>query len=269
MIPEGFFIRFLGQLRDAHTVLIRRDMLRFDVHRDFTKIHIRTDPGRRRDPRALQHIPDQHACEVVCAAAIGLQIPCRIDKHFIHGIREDILRRDILQIDTVDPGTHFHIFRHLRRRDNKVHRQRRVRLQFLIEITLPGKCFCRRSPLPFVIDLFDLLQHLEEPRAARDTVALQRRRYRQADGLLRPRRVSHHEVSGQRIEPSRDALHAGIERLQIDRDIRSLHADTILPDQTYFLYYSTVSEYLFVFYIIFFGMFPRLTRFRVRGDCTA
>ena len=47
----------------------------------------------------------------------------------------------------------------------------------------------------------------------------QRGRYRQANGLLRPGSIRHHQIRIQRIQPSVNALHGGIKRLQIHSNI--------------------------------------------------
>ena len=126
-----------------------------------------------------------------------------------------ILRSYIPQIYAVDTRAEIQIERHTRRRHYITYRQ----------IGPPGKFGAIKRPArapAAAVYLAKPLLNLEKPRTAPDAHCLKRRRHRQTDGLVRARRISHHEACVERIEPALHAFHRSIETLQVDGYILSL-----------------------------------------------
>lgn len=74
-------------------------------------------------------------------------------------------------------------------------------------------------PPPFRVDLLDTLHHFKKPRSAGDAVCLQGGSHGKADGFLCPAGVSHHQIGGQRVEPTLHAFYGGVESFQVNGDI--------------------------------------------------
>ena len=74
----------------------------------------------------------------------------------------------------------------------------------------------------FGVDLPDRLDDLEEARASRDAVRLEGGRDGEADGLLGATGICHDEIGRERIETTLGALDRGVERLEVDGDVRPL-----------------------------------------------
>ena len=77
----------------------------------------------------------------------------------------------------------------------------------------------RGLQLPQGIGLLHLLHHLEKTGTPRNTKTLEAWGHCQADGLLGAAGIRHHQIGGQGIQPAFNALHRGIEGLQINGDI--------------------------------------------------
>ena len=78
----------------------------------------------------------------------------------------------------------------------------------------PGQSLC--------IYLIDTLYYLKESGSARDTVCLERRRYRQTYRLLRATAVCHNKIDSQRVQASRYTLRGCIIGFEVYRNIAAL-----------------------------------------------
>ena len=73
------------------------------------------------------------------------------------------------------------------------------------------------------VDFLDTLNDLEQTGTAAQAVGLERGRDGQADGLFGAAFVGDDQIGGQRIEAALYALRRGVEGLQVNGDICSLH----------------------------------------------
>ena len=131
----------------------------------------------------------------------------------------NIFRCDIFQINIIDLGTIFQISRHPGRGGHKTNFQFRMPLQFIRKGAFSQKSAARGPHFPHGIYFSYFGDHFEQSCPSWDSIGFQRGRYRQADGLLRPGSIRHHQIRIQRIQPSVNALHGGIKRLQIHSNI--------------------------------------------------
>ena len=134
MGPENLPVRHFIQRPDPHSVFIRRNMLRHNVHGDFAEIEIRADSRSGGDSRILKYIQDHFPRQLFRCHLICFQIMSGVDKHLINRIHMDILRRNIFQINFVDSGAVFHIKGHPGRSRNISQLQLRILFQLLIQI---------------------------------------------------------------------------------------------------------------------------------------
>jgi len=220
--PELFPVTQLIQLGDADAVLIRRNVLRHDVHGHLAEVEIAADARRGGDAGGPQDIQDHGLRQFPGRHPVGLQVTGDIHHHLVDGVDMDILRGDVFQVDVVDLGADLDVPRHPGRGHQVVHRQGRIGLQ------LSGVgAFAHQFPAggvepPLCVDLLDPLDHLEEAGPAGDAIGFQRGGDGEADGLLRAAEIRHHQVGGHGIEAPLPALHGGVVGFQVDGDIRSL-----------------------------------------------
>ena len=163
-------------------------VLRRDVERYLGEEQVRTDARGGADARVGQHRVHEHDGELLRPHPVQRKVRCRVDEALVDGVRVDVLRRHVAQVDRVDVGRHLHVALHARTCHDVVH----------------------------------ALGNLEHAAAARQAERLHRRRDGQADGLLRAVGIGHDEVRLQRVEPAIDALDAGVEALQVDAHVRAL-----------------------------------------------
>ena len=112
MVPKLSAVQVLVQESHPDPVLVGLLVLGHDVHGDLAQVQVRTDAAGRRDPRGRVDLADQFFCQHEGRGVISIEIGCQIDEDFVHRVYVDILRRDVLQIDVVDPGTVFHVQGH-------------------------------------------------------------------------------------------------------------------------------------------------------------
>ena len=268
VLPKQRAVAPLVKLRDAHAVLVRRNALGHHVHGHLAEIEVAADARRRRDARRVQHVEDHGPRQLASGRAVGLQIAGNVHQHLVDGVGVDILGRDVLEIDAVDLHTDLDVFRHARRRHQIVDREGRVGLQREVVRALSGQPPARRAALPFGVDLPHTLDHLKEPRTARDAVGLQCRRHREADGLFRAARVCHHKVRLHRVQAALHALHGRVIRLEINGDIGPLvlRHGAALPSVGQ---YTTTLELEQEFYSIIFGAESIVQRVRASSSSTS
>ena len=210
--PVGHFV----QLGDADTVLVRLYMLRHNIHGNLAQIQIGADSGSGCDAGDIQHILNDLPDEFIGSQSAVFQVRGHIHEHLVNGIDMDILRGHIFQINLINFGAVFHIMGHSGRRHNIIHRQGRIGIQ---GFRIPGGA-CKTAAGSFLppqgIDLLHLLHRFKKPCPAGNSIGLQRRRHRKADGLFRAAGIGYQEICGQGIQFPLNALHRGIERLQVD-----------------------------------------------------
>ena len=164
--------------------------------------------------------------------AVGLQVTGDVQETFVDGVDVDILGGDIPHIDGEDPAADLLIQLHPRRRGDVGGLQGRVFCEGGGVGTGGGEgrnAEAARPPQALRVDLLHLLHDLEEPGAAGDAVSLQGRGDGKADGLFRPALIRDDQVRGQGIQFPADALHGGVEGLQVDGDIPAFHWPLSFP----------------------------------------
>ena len=186
MRPEAAAVGLLVQFRDADAVLVGGYVLRHDVHRHLGEIEVCADARRGCNASLLEDALDEPHRELMGRQAVHPQILRGVDEHLVDGIDVDVVRRDVPHVDGEDVLADLHVPRHSRRRDDVAEFQCGVRAQFGGVARLAREAVVRRVPQSHGVRLTHLLHDLEEPRPSGDAAGLQRRRDRQADGLLRP-----------------------------------------------------------------------------------
>ena len=147
----------------------------------------------------------------------------------------DILRRDIPQIDLVNPSTVFHIEGHAGRRSDVINFHGRIVRKDLSIPGLAGEGPPGSPEAAGCIDFFHFLHDFKEACPARDPVGLEGGRHGETYGLVGPGDVSHYQVGLQRIQATLAALHGGVEGLKIDGQICAVlfHECLLSPEQDY------------------------------------
>ena len=93
--PELPAIAHLVKLRNAHAVLIRRNVLGADVHGDFAKIDVFADARRGRDAGVVQYVQYDAHGEFPRGQAVGLEIGRCVDEYLVDGIDVNVVWRDV------------------------------------------------------------------------------------------------------------------------------------------------------------------------------
>lgn len=153
----------------------------------------------------------------------------------------DALRGKVFEINAVDAGAVVLIELHPWDGHDVVQLQGRVSFQFQGIDRLTPKGVTGGSLPALGIDLPGPFHHFKKPGPSGDSMGLEGGGYSQADGLLGPALVRHHQVGGEGVKLPLHTLDRGVERLQVDCNIcpvthdhcPPLHADT----ETNVLYY--------------------------------
>ena len=127
MAPEFPAVAHLIQLGDPHAVGVRSRMFGLYIHGDLAEIEVGADARSGCDPGLLQNRPDHLHGKLVGGLFVEDQVPCHIHHDLVDGIDMDILRRDIAEIDFIDPGAVFDIMRHAGDSGDIVRLQGRIR----------------------------------------------------------------------------------------------------------------------------------------------
>ena len=210
--PEGAAIAHLIQFCDADAVFIGGDMLRANVHGDLGQIQIRPNARRSGDTGRLQNVEDDFPGKFTGRQMVGLQVAGGVDEHLIDAVWVDVLRRHMLEVNTVDAGAPVNIVGHPGWSHDIVEGQGRISPYLRVVRGSAGELPARGIPLPLGIDLLDPLDHLKQPGSTGNAIRLQGRCDRQTDGLFSAAQVRHHEVGVQWIQPTLDALHTCVKR---------------------------------------------------------
>lgn len=93
---------------------------------------------------------------------VGVKVVGDIHEYLINGVNHDVFRRDIFQVDIVNPGAVLHVVSHARRGDNEINRKVRIIQQLGMKVGGPFQPMPRRVMLPsgigFPYSLLDLKQ---------------------------------------------------------------------------------------------------------------
>ena len=109
-------------------------MLCHNIHRYFAEIEVCADPGGCRDAGGREDIQNDLHGKVMRRQLIGIEVVGDIHKHFVNGIDDNVLRRDIFHVDLIDAGTVLHVISHAGWRDDKINGEGRVLLQLGKEV---------------------------------------------------------------------------------------------------------------------------------------
>ena len=209
--PQLLPVAQLVQLGDAHAILVRRNVLRHNVHGHLGKVQICPDPGGGRDAGVFQNVQNDLHGKLLRGHAVELQVICSVNEHLVDGVGVDVLRGDVFEVNIVDGRAGLHIKRHLRGRDDVVDLQFPVLAQFIVIVGFAGEGAPGSGIPAQCVDLPDLLHHLEQSGAAGDAEGFQGRGDRKADGFVGAAGVGHHQIGGHGVQPPLDALHGGVE----------------------------------------------------------
>ena len=254
MVPQQIPVRLLVQLRNADTILVRRDVLCHNVHGQLCKVEVGADACRCGDAGVVQHLPHHGHGKLVGAHVVIGQIARHIDKNLIDGVGVNIRRGHIFEVGLVDLGGNVQIPLHPGRRNDVAQPQRRVSVQGIgIERGAGKVIFTVLSPdrlvppdgslQPLGVDLFHPLDGFKQPRSAGYLVSFQGWRHRKADGFLGAGGVRYHQIRGQGVQMAVYALHRGIEAFQVDCQIGALccHDSALLYTKNNYLFYYNKS----------------------------
>ena len=192
VIPELFSVTHFIQLGNTDAVLVRRNVLRHDVHGHLAEIEICTDARRGGDAGGSQDIQDHGLRQLTGGHPVGWEVAGDVHHHLVDGVDMDVLRGDVFQVDVVDLGADLDVPRHPGRGHQVVHRQGRIGLQLSGVGAFAHQLPAGGAEPPLGVDLLDPLDHLEEAGPARDAVGFQRGGDGEADGLLRAAEIRHH-----------------------------------------------------------------------------
>ena len=229
MAPQPPPVAPLVQLRDAHPVLVRRHVLGPDVHGHLGQVQVGAHARRGGDAGGLENVQDDRAGQLPGRHVVGVQVVGHVHEHLVDAVGEDVLRCDVFQVDAVDFGAPVDVVGHPGRGHQVIQRQGGVAPHLWVVPGGAGEPPARGLPLPPEVDLLDLLHHLKEPRPAGDAVGFEGGGHGQADGLVRPPFVRHHQVGGHGVQPPLHALYRGVKALEVTADITLLLHAPVTP----------------------------------------
>ena len=177
VVPQQIPIGLLVQLCNAHAVLVRWNVLCYDVHRQLCKVEVGTDACRCRDAGVVQHLPHHGHGKIMGAHVIIGQIARHINENLVDGVGVDICRGHIFEVGLVDLGGHIQIPLHPGRRNNVTQAQCRVCVQgvgiergagkVVLAVLSPDCLILPDGSLqPLGVDLPDTLDGFKQPRSA-------------------------------------------------------------------------------------------------------
>ena len=125
----------------------------------------------------------------------------------------NILWSHILQINVVNFGAERNVMRHAGRGGDEIKRKGRVRGKLRCITGFTCKIFLVRFRKPKGILFFYLLDDFKQTCSPGNSVTLQGRRYRKADGFFRAACIRNHEIGAHRVKTAAHALRRRIKRL--------------------------------------------------------
>ena len=97
--PEQAAVTLLRELGDADAVPVSPDMLGHNIHGHLGQIQIASHPRRSGNAGGVQNIQKDGLGQIPGRHPVGVQVVGQIDKHLVDAIGEDVLRRDVFQVD--------------------------------------------------------------------------------------------------------------------------------------------------------------------------
>ena len=95
MGPQNPAVTFLRQVRNAHPVLIRRNVLCYNVHGNLAQIQVTPNPRCRRNARRRMNVPDYLPCQLTRRHPISGQVMGDIHHNLVDRVYMAVLRRHI------------------------------------------------------------------------------------------------------------------------------------------------------------------------------
>ena len=200
-----------------------------DVHGDLGQIQVGAHARCGGNAGGLQNVQDDGSGQLPGGHLVGIQVIGDVHEHLVDGVGKDIFRGHILQVDAVDLRAPVDVVSHPGWGHDIVQSQGRIVLHFWIIPGGAGQFPSRRFLLPQGINLFDSLYHLEQPGSARNSIGLQRRRYRQTYRLLRAPLVRYHQICGHGVQPTLHTLHRSVKTFEITADVASFFHAPVTP----------------------------------------
>ena len=172
------------------------NVLRLDIERDFAEEEVGADARRRADSRCIVDTVDGLDGDLLRRALVERKVGGDIDEALVDRVDVNVLRRKHLQVDAVNLGRDLHVALHAR----------------------------------LGLNVLDVLWDLEDAAAPGDAELLQRRRDGEADGRVAAVGIGDHQVRVEGVEPAVDALHGGVERFEVDAEVRPSRVHGVAPD---------------------------------------
>ena len=219
VVPECAAVAHFVEFGDAHAVAVGGYVLGDDVHSDFGEVEVGADACGSGDACFAQHVAYHCHCELVGCHLVGAEVVGGVDEDFVYGVDVNVFGGDVAEVDLVDASAVLDVVSHSWRCGDVVDGQFGMGFELVVVGRLAAEAVAGSVELSVLVDFAQSLHDFEEACAASDAVGFECWRDGEADGLLGARGVGHHEVGGERIEPTFGALDGGIERFEVDGDI--------------------------------------------------
>ena len=201
--PQLLPVGALRQFGDPDPVSVRRCLLCQNIHGHLSQVHVGPQANSRRDAGFLQHILYDPKGQLMWSSLVGVEVVGNIHEHLINAVHMDVFRGNVFQIDLIDPDTVVDVKSHPRWRNDKVNPDVPVPVKYRLIIG-------RGRSIPSAVQLPYFLFHFKKPGSPGDSPLFQCRGHGQANGLVCPAFVCHHQVCCQRIQPPLPAFHRSI-----------------------------------------------------------
>ena len=192
-------------------MLVRFDVLCYDIHCHLAEIQVCADARRRRDAGCRQNIFDQHLCERPWFHIVVFEIWRSIDEYLVDRVDVDIIAGYIVQIQFIDFCADLDIARHARRRNDIADCFGRGAGEFAQDVRLPFQPPAAVCLAALPVDRAYLLDHFKQPRSARNAEGFERRRHGKADRFVAAALVGNDKVGRERIQPAVHTFHRSVE----------------------------------------------------------
>ena len=185
-IPEGSVVSELTAIalfiEDSPEV---RTVLGHHIHGDLRQIEIRSHATGGSDAGGGFHVLLNRSCQTPDVRPVEGGVGGTVEKGLIHGVDVDVLRGQVPEVDSVNPGGVVYV---------EVH---------------PGHG----------LDVLQIFRNLKDPAAVSDPQGLEMGRDGQAYGPVSPGGVRHDQVRRQRIHLPLYAFDRGIEGFEVDAEV--------------------------------------------------
>ena len=183
MVPERGLVALLVELAEEVWAVLGRD-----VERDLGEVEVGPDAAACGDARAGEDVGTDALAQLARRAPVEREVVGDVHEHLVDGVHVDVLRCEVGEVDAVDIRRTLDVERHARRGH----------------------------------DVVDVGWDLEDAAAVAHTERLHGGRDGKADGLVAALGIGHHEPRGHGVEAALDALHAGVEALEVDAEVLSV-----------------------------------------------